>query len=145
MRPVTFALEEIAIMRSGLISLLVFIVFGPPIGLTISLHGDFEALLYIAFIIFGYIFGGPIAALSSVFFIVGLAVVLRCPGITKINPSFGAVIGGASGVMAMALLQFVDGDIFKNIELYVVCGFSGAICGAVRCFYPIILEKRFVG
>lgn len=132
-------------MRSGIISLLIFVVLGPPVGLIISLYGDFEALLYIAFIIFGYIFGGPIAALSSVFFIISLAVVFRCLGITEINPSFGAVIGGVSGIIAMVFFQFIGGNVFENIELYVICGFSGAICGAVRCFYPIILERRAVG
>jgi hypothetical protein len=92
-------------MRSGIISLFIFVVLGPPIGLIISLHGDFEALLYIAFIIFGYIFSGPIAALSSVFFIISLAVVFRCLGIAEINPSFGAVIGGVSGIIAMAFFS----------------------------------------
>lgn len=132
-------------MKSGLISLLVFTVLGPPIGLLIILHGDLEALVHPVFIIPCYIFGGPIAALTGVIFITNLAIALKTFDITDIRLGSGALIGGISGIIAAALFQLVDGNIFKTIEIYISCGFTGAICGAIRCFYPIALENRTVG
>ena len=124
-------------IKSGLISLLIFIVIGPLIGLLIVIG----PLIHPFTIIPAYILGGPVAALTGLIFIAISAAASKGLKLSNIWYGSGAIIGGISGLIAATLSQLLPGKIHNAADIYLFCGLAGALCGAIRCLFPIDLEK----
>jgi len=92
-------------------------------------------------IIPAYILGGPVALLTSLIFIAISVIASKGFKLPHIWYGSGAIIGGISGLISATLSQLFPGKIHNAADIYFFCSVVGALCGAIRCIYPIDLER----
>jgi hypothetical protein len=123
-------------MKSGALSILIFTIVGPIIGLLILFRGSLEALVFPFTLMAAFMMGGPVAALTGVIFVIFQAITARLSSLTYIWWGMGAILGGAAGITAAIASKLLLSDFNNASNIYWFCGVVGAICGAVRYALP---------
>lgn len=132
--------REDIIVKSGMISVLVFTIAGPVIGLLVAFHGNPVVLVFPFTIIGAFILGAPAAALAGVVFSLLFVAIIKMFKPEYIWYGSGALIGGIAGLISAFIFQVSTKGAHAG-AFYLLCIVAGAACGALRCILPIDPEE----